>query len=149
MVLFGGATGANVTKNETWQYDVLTRTWTNMSPPTAPPGALTALSAGQPPFTWLPDLGLAYYHVSTNGGSDHDWAYDLATNTWLDLGALGGPPFTDTMVYDSLCNCLVAFSNIPGTGVAQMYVGSFGGAGLSGGSGLSGRLGLGGKIIIH
>ncbi len=84
VVLFGGFNDTEFL-TDTWEYDVITNTWTEIFPPSSPPP--------------LVDTPLAYHesaarHITIGQGFTsgvlETWAYDAATDTWA-LRTSGSP----------------------------------------------------------
>jgi hypothetical protein len=120
VILFGGSSDANGVQNETWAYNIPTKTWALRSATNGPPDPLPAGSPNQPGMAFNPNDGKVYVHhfASTPG----DYRYNYATDTWENLGNLGGPTFGQTMTFDPLTNRLAAFGNA-GSGAAEMWEG--------------------------
>lgn len=113
VVLFGGY-GKNfqVPLNETWEYDPLTKTWTNYNPTVKPP------AVKYPALAFDSKRDVIRLHDALVGGSCSggcDWTYSAATHTWAQQPEIGGPlpKGTNTqntllMDYDAHCDALVA-----------------------------------------
>ncbi len=95
VILYGGVLNAsNTLSNETWNYDLNTNTWTNVSVSPHPAGtigvnpALAYDSVAQRTLLWLPSV---------------TWAYDTGSQTWTDLQPSTEPSSNNSylMVYDA------------------------------------------------
>jgi hypothetical protein len=130
VILYGGIDeGLRTNFNETWAYDVPTRTWTRRALSTTPPPVYTGSSLGQPPVVYLPG-GKLLYHQTTGTGAPADWRYDIVADTWTKLTSSGGGSTYDTfMAYDNSRNLLVSW-NLQG----EMWLGTLGSGSSSGNS---------------
>lgn len=108
---------------QTWAYDVPRRTWTNLNPSIFPPTPSVDLHR-QAAVTYNEQNGLMYYHDS---GTPSDWTYDFRTNTWTNLGNLGGPTGAETIALDVAANALIGWSKNPDTGAAEIWIGQLSG----------------------
>ena len=124
VILYGGLDGAmSAAFNQTWAYDVPTKTWTQKALSTTPPpvynGPLTAHPA------WAYDTGTKkiLYHQTSNTGAPADWQYDPVADTWTKVSS-GGPPGDSVLTYDPTNNRLVSFTYC-GAGCAQVWQGAF------------------------
>ena len=116
VILFGGsATGTG--RNETWAYDIPTKTWTQRSSANGPP--VPGVSPPQPGIAFNPNDGKVYVHHF--GATPGDYRFNQATNTWENLGNLGGPTFGQTMTFHPSTNRFSAFGL--GGGVSEMWEG--------------------------
>jgi hypothetical protein len=121
VLMFGGTTGGGVLQNETWSYNDQTRTWTNRNPSNPPP-VNQAQAGGQIPFGYDSNDGKFYYHFSGGAGSNSDWSYNNASNTWTSLGDLGGPHASATWAFDATNNRFVAWNdNVAGGGLPEFW----------------------------
>ncbi len=108
VLLYGGQTSGGVKQNQTWAYDVPTKTW-----------AQKALSTTSPPITQdpVPEPALAYntatnklmYHLTVGPGAPADYQYDPVADTWTKLASTGGATLQQTLAYDSRNNVLVGW----------------------------------------
>jgi hypothetical protein len=112
IVLFGG-TDMNKWYNETWSYDPVANSWTNLAPQGAVPSGRS-------------DAGMVYDPTSGKmilfGGVDatfnclsDTWSYDPATNTWTQLTATGVGPSARSglgMAYDPHSKLIILFGGI-------------------------------------
>src|SRR6185436_13844302 len=57
IIQFGGMTGGGISHNQTWAYDVPTRTWTRKALSTTPPPVYTGPIAPQPAMAYNPTTG--------------------------------------------------------------------------------------------
>lgn len=84
-LLHGGRTTSNGTEvNDTWQFDLATNTWTNLSP-VAPPSVSSAFALDANGAVVVRVGGFA----SATPTAD-TWVYDVAANTWSLLTPAGG-----------------------------------------------------------
>ena len=92
--------------------------------------------------------GKYYYHLTSHTPSTigsapafapQDWVYDPATNSWTQLSPGGscsgatqtcGPYLSETMTFDPVCNCLIAWAahldtngNYQASGIAEIWKG--------------------------
>jgi len=87
--------------------------------------------------------GKYYYHLTSQVPKNNtaitippqDWVYDPVANTWTQIQIGLGPYLSESMTYDANLNRLVAWAakvdtgNVyNATGVAEMWIGTFGGA---------------------
>ena len=106
VILFGGYDGTLV--NDTWAYDPLANTWTDLDP---------AGSVPSPRGNHRMVYDSASGRVILFGGYDGDaelydsWAYDSAASTWTDLDPVGPPPAREehAMVYDPAGGRVIIF----------------------------------------
>jgi len=111
VILFGG-TDMSVSYQETWSYDPIANTWTNMKPEGEVPSGRS--DAG---MTYDPRTG----KVILFGGVDSDfnclddtWAYDSASNSWTEY-ATGEAPSARSgvgLAYDPHSGVIVLFGGI-------------------------------------
>ncbi len=125
VIQFGGSdTSGIIAQNQTWAYDVPTKGWQNMNPSNPPPAPSNNLSQSMPAMDFNTSSGLVYYHYASGGygssGVASDFTYSYAANKWTTLGDLGGPTFTQSMVYDASQDALVAW-NYSGQGVLEIW----------------------------
>jgi N-acetylneuraminic acid mutarotase len=112
IILFGGQFGGDYSSDpdnfngETWAYDVVSNTWTEMKPASGP--------------TARTSFGLAYDSESDRvilfGGEDaiawsvsDTWAYDYNTNTWTEMAKGPGNRSGFRMAYDSESDRIILF----------------------------------------
>ena len=125
VIQFGGDSGGSVPQNQTWAYDVPTKTWTRKALGTTPPPAYSGDSTAQPAMAYNPVTHKILYHQTSNSGAPKDWQYDPAADTWTQLVSTGGGPITDlVMAYDVANNRLVGFCmSGPSTGIPDVWHG--------------------------
>jgi len=111
IILFGGNAGPTIF-NETWEYDFNTDTWTQLSPPTSPPGICAAAMVCDSKR----DRMILFGGSSVSGILNDTWAYDLNTNTWSNLNPSNPPParHSHCMAYDSESDRVVLFGGYNG-----------------------------------
>lgn len=114
VVLFGGYRYPKIPLNDTWEYDVQTRTWTNWNPVVKPP------AVKYPAMAFDPSRGVIWLHdalAGQNCSSGCDWTYSVVTHTWTQQSITGGPVPTTSQItllmdYDPHCDALVATANV-------------------------------------
>lgn len=111
VILFGGSTGdendpANYS-DETWAFDAMTQTWTEMKPPEAPSPRSSHIMV----YDSESDRIILFGGTRTRNSTSRDtWAYDYNTNTWIKMKAQGpdkslGP----AMAYDVESDRVILF----------------------------------------
>jgi hypothetical protein len=110
---------------EVWTFDTNTRTITKRSPAGGPPpmsvaGLPNGNQTGTTPVEYIGG-GVIRYHVA-NSPNRGDWNYNITTNTWEDLGDLGGPSHVESMVYVPSTGKLWAFATESTTGGGDTQV---------------------------
>jgi hypothetical protein len=143
VIQFAGLYGAYTVENQTWIYNMVTKTWTNMNPANPPANSSANNENGRVAHAFNTSNGKYYYHLTANtpqsgnppASPPQDWVYDPVANTWTELSTGQGPFLSETMTYSAGCNCLIAWaaevdSNgiYDATGIAEMWVGTFGAA---------------------
>jgi N-acetylneuraminic acid mutarotase len=122
VILFGGAMGRPpgagstidqewliINLNDTWAYDPVANTWTNLNPAGAVPDARRGYS-----MAYDSAGGKVILFGGTAGLTDLNdtWAYDPVANTWTILNPAGDVPPArgcGTMVYDSATSKVILF----------------------------------------
>ncbi len=120
MVLFGGVywrstSSEEVRLNDTWAYDPVANTWTELKPSGEVPSARAAYA-----MTYDNSKGLLILF----GGNDPNdlgetWGYDPAVNKWTELKPSGTLPparMSSSMAYDSGRGRAIMYGGWPGTG---------------------------------
>jgi len=115
VILFDGGIGG-VETYDTWAYDVGANTWTEMKPPSGPPGAGFSMT-----YDAESDRVIMY---GGTGGSDENyeaWAYDYNTNTWTEMAR--GPVNHDgaRMAYDAESDRIVLYGGFDWTTETMQY----------------------------
>lgn len=100
-ILFGGlAADSPFERNDTWVYDYAGGTWTERSPPDAPP----LLASPSMAYDSRVDRVILWggQHLDRPGDSNATWEYDYTNDTWTNLTAGPAPPAGSSapMVYD-------------------------------------------------
>jgi hypothetical protein len=141
VIQFAGLYGESTIENQTWIYNMVSKTWTQMNPANPPANSSANNENGRVAHAFNTNDGKYYYHLTAHAPSGglaptqppQDWVYDPVANTWTELSVGQGPFLTETMTYDSGCNCLVAWAAqvdsggiYEATGIAEMWVGTFG-----------------------
>jgi hypothetical protein len=117
---------------DTWTYDVPTRTWTKITTAISPPTPLDDDTLhSQSAVAYNASVGLLYLHDSMGPS---DWTFNLQTNTWINLGNMGGPTAacvelgvssgcgSETIAYDASANALIA-ANKNSSGLEEVWIG--------------------------
>lgn len=102
IILFGGVNGYGEWLDDTWSYDAATNSWFDLAPPGARPLPRMGHALAYDPVTRQMILFGGIDDIDTYFGDT--WAYDFATNSWLDLNPAGQVPtgrYGHTMVYDA------------------------------------------------
>ena len=95
MVLFGGSQNSS-SFNDTWIFDTLNNTWTELTPISSPPARQAASmafdsSSGQ----------IILFGGSDNGSTLNDtWIFDIQANTWTELTPATSPFSSLWRIYD-------------------------------------------------
>ncbi len=102
LILFGGSSSdsASGDLNDTWAYDPVANTWTNLNPPDPLPAARWGTS-----MVYVPSIGRLMLFGGASGNTDLNdtWAYDPVANTWTDLKPSGTVPMVragHSLVYE-------------------------------------------------
>ena len=111
VILFGGSTGdetdpANYS-DETWAFDIMAQTWTEMKPPEAPsPRGSPAMA-----YDSESDRIILFGGTRTRNSTSRDtWAYDYNTNTWTKMKAQGpAKSLGPAMAYDAESDRVILF----------------------------------------
>jgi N-acetylneuraminic acid mutarotase len=114
VILFGGYNSSDTLKADTWEFDLESKAWTELTPAISPhPRAYSAMA-----YDIHADRTILYGgSYGTGGGGNDDilqndtWAYDYRTNTWIDLNPLNSPGMRmrHTMVYAAESRQMVKF----------------------------------------
>lgn len=128
-ILYGGAnSSANVYSNQTWLYNVPTKTWTQActggcSPPPIYNGLLGDIGA----LAYHFGDHKVYYQQGRNTGSPAFWVYDPVGDTWTKLTStgLGSPAYNEgILAVDSAANKLIWWVVNPDTTLPELWEGS-------------------------
>jgi hypothetical protein len=115
VILYGGSTSGGITQNETWAYDIPTRTWTQKCQGgcVPPPPADPAMNIPMPAMVYNSATHHYLFHQVTGAGAPADWEYDPVADTWSKILSAGTPPNGNSqniaMSYDSVQNKLVGW----------------------------------------
>jgi N-acetylneuraminic acid mutarotase len=114
VILFGGVAGDDYETyfNDTWSFDVASRTWTNLMPGDEVPSPRAGHCMEYDPATHKIVL---FGGVGPVSAQNDTWAYDPATNTWTSLYPSGDvPPAREqaSMVYDKAAGKMILFGGI-------------------------------------
>lgn len=130
VIQYGAQNGTTVNQNETWAYDIPTKTWTKkcQSGCVPPPLPISAV-ANQPMTAYNKNTGKVLYHLPKGpGNAPSDWEYDYAVDRWTQMDASGmGPNVEGAMSYDSSTNRLITWTN-GGSGTPDIWQGQLGGS---------------------
>jgi CubicO group peptidase (beta-lactamase class C family) len=126
VILFGGETddhcqsvgvGSVDTLEDTWAWDVQTRSWTEMHPAVHPAGRIF----GQMVYDAESDRAVLF------GGTDAAnqplgdvWAYDFNTDSWEQVASGPGARWGQSMVYDSESDRVVVFGGVNQRGCVDL-----------------------------
>jgi len=125
VILYGGMTGGGIAQNETWAYDVPTRTWTKKALQSTPPPVYKGTIVAQPAMAYNSATNKIYYHQTSNTGAPADWLYDPVADAWTKLTSSGpGAVIDQYLTYDAGNNLLVGFSRNVANGSAEVRLGS-------------------------
>ncbi|MEO8372398.1 MAG: hypothetical protein ABI806_24645, partial [Candidatus Solibacter sp.] len=112
IILFGGDSGTY--QNQTWAYDVPSRTWTRKAMATAAPPVNTTVYWAMPAMAYNPATHQVIYHQTGGTGAPADWAYDTVADTWTKLASTGGAAVAQVLAYDPVRNMVVGFNTYSG-----------------------------------
>ena len=104
LIMFGGLSGTGDLLNDTWAYDPVASTWTNLNPAGTLPPARCLHSMAYDPGTHRVLLFGGWSASADPSGVVGDmWAYDPAANTWTEISPAGTVPSPrySSLVYDS------------------------------------------------
>ncbi len=126
-IQFGGQTSAGAMQNQTWAYDVPTRTWTQKCLGSCTPPPASGVTTGQPGMAYNPNTHKILFHQSSGAGAPADWQYDPVADTWTVLSSSGqGPSGVDIdMAFDPVTNSMVTWSY--NAGYPDVWVGTLSG----------------------
>ena len=113
LILFGGVAGDEYDNffNDTWSFDIASRTWTNLQPSGSP-----SVRAGHCMVYDPATRRVIMFGGSGMGSTLNDtWAYDPAANSWTNLrpsGELPSPRDSGSMVYDKAAGKMILFGGL-------------------------------------
>jgi len=102
IILFDGVNSYGAWLDDTWAYDAASNSWFDLAPPGARPSARMSHAMAYDPVTRQMILFGGIDDIDTYFGDT--WAYDFATNSWLNLNPAGQVPagrYGHTLVYDA------------------------------------------------
>jgi len=140
VLMYGGMDGSDaVSYNETWAYDVPTRTWTQKALNTTPPPVYAGSYTAQPAMVYNSANHTIVFHQTSNTGAPADWQYDPVADTWTKLISVGGASADQDLVYDAANNVIVGWTQNQSTGQPNIWIGTLSNAPVppSSGSGSS------------
>ena len=120
VILFGGLGGDGRVVNDIWAYDPAANAWTELHPGGDPPPARYGHAMACEPAS-----GRLIIHDGCDASGaifDDIWAYDPATNAWIELEPRGeAPPARDwhSMVFDSASSSVIMFGGWSGSTVLK------------------------------
>lgn len=105
-LLFGGISNSGSPLNDTWSFDYTSRSWTNRSPSSTPPGRNGMVLAYDAAVDRLVLFGGTSIVASTQVIYHDTWAYDDTANAWSNLTVFGAPSgrYLGAMDYDSVAH---------------------------------------------
>lgn len=108
-ILFGGKT-ATGDSDETWSYDYVTNTWTNLRPVARP----AAREAHAMAYDTRVDRTLLFGGYDGAGYTSETWSYDFQNNTWTNRNPAGILPARTlpSMAYDSESDRVILFGGL-------------------------------------
>lgn len=107
LILFGGWVAGGLA-NDTWAYDPVVSTWTELNPPGSVPSARSAQAMAYNPASGK----LIMFGGYSNGVLNDTWEYDPAANAWTDLAPVGEIPAVRgyaAMAYDPGAGKVILF----------------------------------------
>lgn len=121
VILFGGLNTSFMYTDDTWAYDLLTNTWTEMKPSTAP--------SGRAFHRMVYDSSSAKV-ILFGGDSDQTgfrgdtWVYDLLANNWTELNPQVAPSARawHGMAYDTINDKVILFGGSGGSYLADTWI---------------------------
>ena len=127
VILYGGNMDedcnarVSVNYNDTWAWDLNSRTWEQMQPELSPIGSYFSNMAYDSESDRIILFGGVDKSVSVIGET---WAYDYNTDTWQQLSSGPAPRWGANLVYDPVSDKIVLFGGIADTcftGRPEMY----------------------------
>ena len=118
VIMFGGAASDGSCLGDTWAYDPVANTWTDLSPS----GTVPSPRSGES-MVYDSSTGevIMFGGAASNGfGLNDTWVYDPTTNSWADLQPFGAVPSareSQSMVYDAATNRVIMFGGTRGGAV--------------------------------
>jgi N-acetylneuraminic acid mutarotase len=118
VITFGGSANVGAPFGDTWAYDPVAHTWTELKPPKAvPPRRVGGAMVYDPSKRRL----ILFGGFGDTGATLNDtWAYDPVANIWTELKPLRGarPPARDapSLAYDSTGGQLILFGGLDAAG---------------------------------
>lgn len=112
IIFFGGTNQANsVQYNQTWTYDLATRTWAQVGQTNPPPATNTQI--GQPGTAWKQSTRQLFYRCIGGAGCPKDYVYSAASDTWSEMASTGTGETNaggNLLIYDTVRNSLISYS---------------------------------------
>jgi len=114
VILFGGWVldgSIDELRNETFAYDPMTNTWTQMNPQTLPPGRSSHMLVYHPTLDRVVLFGSGYNAAWGNLLENDTWAYDFNSDSWTLLKPAAAPParLNSAMVYVDSTDQIILF----------------------------------------
>jgi hypothetical protein len=98
-------------QNQTWAYDVPTKTWTRKCSGTCTPPPLSGDDEPYPAMAYNSNTHKLIYHLTTGAGAPSDWQYDLAADIWAPLPSSGtGAKVKQALAYDAKNNLVIGWN---------------------------------------
>ncbi len=112
IVLFGGSDDSS-RFDETWVYDVVSDTWTQMNPERKP----SARDKHAMTCDLMNNKIMLFGGEDSSGRDDDTWIYDMTSDTWTEMNSVTVPlaRFHHAMAYDSVNNKIVLFGGYDGS----------------------------------
>jgi hypothetical protein len=128
VILFGGG------YNQTWAYDIPTKTWTQKALNTTAPPIDPNAYWGMPSWAYNSATNRVIYHQTAGTGAPADWEYDPVADTWTRLNSIGGGANSvQVMSYDASRNLLIGV-NRDSNGGLEVWHGILGAGSVSSGN---------------
>ena len=100
-------------QGDMWAFDLKTRTWTELKP-----AGVTPSPRSNPSMVYAPDRQqiVLFGGLTGQGPSAETWRYDLAANTWTQVGTQQGPSARSSqgMSYDAAKGRVLLFGGKTG-----------------------------------
>src|SRR4030095_14362805 len=112
VIQYGGMDGTlSISYNQTWTYDVPSKTWTQRALSKTAPPAYNGVFTAQPAMVYNSATHKVIFHQTSNSGAPADWQYDPVADTWTRLASTGNGAATDVVaVYDAGADKIITWS---------------------------------------
>jgi hypothetical protein len=120
VISIGGAScdGSTFYGNQVWAYNLYSKTWTQkclacLQTPPANAAGQPQVGDGIPALAYDPISHVILFHQAYGTGAPADWAYNPATDSYVQLSAIGGVanPFSVPTAFDPVNNVFVLWSS--------------------------------------